>query len=607
MTATVTPAAQAAATRAARDGQPPAGRGALRRLLPGARRFLWGRRRALGVLAGWSVLESVHTFLTGLGVARALDDGFLAGRPGTGLLWLAVSAVGALLGGLAARGVFGALGGVVEPLRDALVRRVVARALAAALADPARADTAAVSRLTAQTEIARDGAAGLLLTARAFVFTAAGAVAGLALLAPVLLPVVLVPLLAGLALFAATLRPMAARQRALLDADEELAAHAGLLDSGARQIVAYGAAGTASARTAELVAAERRTAAALARWGAVRTVALGAAGQLPVLALLGCAPLLLERGVSSGELIGALTYAASALLPAVHALLTALGAAGTRLVVVLDRLTAPGPPAPRTVPAARTAPRPRSPRPRSPRRDAPAAELRSVTFAHGPAAEPVVRDLDLTLRRGERLAVVGPSGIGKSTLTALLAGTLVPDTGRVCLGDRPVAGLDRRELAGLRALVPQEAYVFSGPLRDNLAYLAPDAPPERVRAAVAAFGLDGLVDRLDGLDAPLDPARLSAGERQSVALARAWLSPAPLLLLDEATSGLDPAAEERAETALAARPGTLLVVAHRLSSAARADRVLLLDGVRPALGTHAGLLRESDAYRAMVGAWEDGG
>ncbi|MFI7275715.1 ATP-binding cassette domain-containing protein [Streptomyces sp. NPDC049879] len=602
MTATVTSAAEAAAARAPCGEQPPAGRGALRRLLPGARRFLWGRRRALGVLAGWSVLESAQTFLTGLGVARALDDGFLAGRPGTGLLWLAVSAAGALLGGLAARGVFGALGGVVEPLRDALVRRVVARALAAALADPARADTAAVSRLTAQTEIARDGAAGLLLTARAFVFTAAGAVAGLALLAPVLLPVVLVPLLAGLALFAATLRPMAARQRVLLDADEELAAHAGLLDSGARQIVAYGAAGTASARTAELVAAERRAAAALARWGAVRTVALGAAGQLPVLALLGCAPLLLERGVSTGELIGALTYAASALLPAVHALLTALGAAGTRLVVVLDRLTAPGPPAPRAVPAARTAPRPCTPR-----RDAPAAELRSVTFAHGPAAEPVVRDLDLTLRRGERLAVVGPSGIGKSTLTALLAGTLVPDTGRVCLGDRPVAGLDRRELAGLRALVPQEAYVFSGPLRDNLAYLAPDAPPKRVRAAVAAFGLDGLVDRLGGLGAPLDPARLSAGERQSVALARAWLSPAPLLLLDEATSGLDPAAELRAETALAARPGTLLVVAHRLSSAARADRVLLLDGVRPALGTHAGLLRESDAYRAMVGAWEDGG
>ncbi|MEV1007573.1 ABC transporter ATP-binding protein [Streptomyces sp. NPDC049881] len=602
MTATVTPAAEAAATRAPCGEQPPAGRGALRRLLPGARRFLWGRRRALGILAGWSVLESAQTFLTGLGVARALDDGFLAGRPGTGLLWLALSAAGALLGGLAARGVFGALGGVVEPLRDALVRRVVARALAAALADPARAGTAAVSRLTAQTEIARDGAAGLLLTARAFVFTAAGAVAGLALLAPVLLPVVLVPLLAGLALFAATLRPMAARQRALLDADEELAAHAGLLDSGARQIVAYGAAGTAAARTAELVAAERRAAAVLARWGAVRTVALGAAGQLPVLALLGCAPLLLERGVSTGELIGSLTYAASALLPAVHALLTALGAAGTRLVVVLDRLTAPNPPAPRTVPAARTAPRPRTPR-----RDAPAAELRSVTFAHGPAAEPVVRDLDLTLRRGERLAVVGPSGIGKSTLTALLAGTLVPDTGRVCLGDRPVAGLDRRELAGLRALVPQEAYVFSGPLRDNLAYLAPDAPPERVRAAVAAFGLDGLVDRLGGLGAPLDPARLSAGERQSVALARAWLSPAPLLLLDEATSGLDPAAELRAETALAARPGTLLVVAHRLSSAARADRVLLLDGVRPALGTHAGLLRESDAYRAMVGAWEDGG
>ncbi|WP_223291142.1 ATP-binding cassette domain-containing protein [Streptomyces avicenniae] len=574
-------------------------KGPVRQLLPGARRFLWGRRRALRVLAGWSLLESAQTLLTGLGVARALDDGFLAGRPGTGLLWLGVSAVGALLGGLAARGVFGALGGVVEPLRDALVRRVVARALATAVADPARADTSAVSRLTAQTEIARDGAAGLLMTTRAFVFTAAGALAGLAMLAPVLLPVVLVPLLAGLALFAATLRPMAARQRALLDADEALAAHAGLLDDGARQIVACGAAEAVAERTADLVAAERRAASALARWAAVRTLAVGAAGQLPVLALLGCAPLLLERGVSPGELIGALTYAASALLPAVHALLGALGAAGTRLVVVLERLAAPAPPPVRPPRVGRPAAPASAPR-------APAAELRSVTFAHGPAADPVVSGLDLTLHRGEHLAVVGPSGIGKSTLTALLAGTLAPDRGTALLAGRAVAELDRRELAGLRALLPQEAYVFSGPLRDNLTYLAPDAPPALVRRAVEAFGLGGLADGPGGLDTPLDPARLSAGERQAVALARAWLSPAPLLLLDEATSHLDPAAELRAEAALSRRPGTLLVVAHRLSSAARADRVLLLDGPRPALGTHAELLRGSAAYRELVGAWEAG-
>ncbi|PRH77211.1 ABC transporter ATP-binding protein, partial [Streptomyces solincola] len=186
-------------------------RGALRRVLPEGRRFLRGRGRVLVALSGWSLLESVQTFLGGYGVARALDDGFLAGRTGAGLAWLAVAAAAVLLGWPAVRGVFAALAGLVEPLRDGLVRRAVDQALGAALADPARADpTAAVSRLTHQTEIARDSFAGLVLTARSFVFTTAGALLGMAALDPRLLAVVLPPLLAGLVLFAATFPPMAA-------------------------------------------------------------------------------------------------------------------------------------------------------------------------------------------------------------------------------------------------------------------------------------------------------------------------------------------------------------------------------------------------------------
>ncbi len=114
------------------------------------------------------------------------------------------------------------------------------------------------------------------------------------------------------------------------------------------------------------------------------------------------------------------------------------------------------------------------------------------------------------------------------------------------------------------------------------------------------------MERLGGLAATLHPAGLSAGERQQVALLRAWLAPAPVVILDEATCHLDPAAEARLETAFAERPGTLLVIAHRVSSALRARRVLLLDGRRAHLDSHQGLLDRSAAYRELVGYWAAG-
>ncbi|WP_308217885.1 ABC transporter ATP-binding protein [Streptomyces sp. MMS21 TC-5] len=217
------------------------------------------------------------------------------------------------------------------------------------------------------------------------------------------------------------------------------------------------------------------------------------------------------------------------------------------------------------------------------------------------------------MRPGEHLAVVGPSGIGKSTLTALLAGMLAPDAGTVLVAGAAArrapdaSGPDPR-----RTLLPQQAYVFTGTVRENLTHLCPTPDPgdarsadARVRHAVGALGLDGLVERLGGLDAEVRPGLLSRGESQQLALAAAYLSPAPLLLLDEATCHLDPRTEERAERALAARPGTLVVVAHRVSSAARADRVLVLDGTRAVCGTHAELPARSPLYRDLVGKWNE--
>ncbi|MFK0127052.1 ATP-binding cassette domain-containing protein [Streptomyces nigra] len=643
--------AASADTRETDDGS-----GAVRRLAPPARRFLARRSGVLVRLALWSLAETGQAFLVGYGVAQAVDQGFLAGDTRRGLLWLTVALVAVLLGAPVIRGVFAQLAGLTEPLRDGLVRHAVDRSLGpAAAGGPGGTDRAAVSRLTNQVEIARDSFAGLVLTLRSFVFTAAGALLGLLSLHPSLLVVVLPPLSLGLGLFLVTLRPMAAAQRRALAADEALGDHAARSRAALRDLTACGTGPAAARRGAELIEGAAAAARVLAGWAAVRTAALGVAGHLPVLALLLAVPWLRGRGVTAGALLGAFTYLVQSLLPALHTLMTALGAAGSRLLVVLDRIIGPerpraaeqeragepegagepgsvrAPAATRPEPALAAAPRPApgaggaavtarataaipgpgddapnlGGRPADRARTA-AVELRSVTLSYGVRAEPVLDSLDLCVAPGEHLAVVGPSGIGKSTLTRLIAGTLAPSGGEVRVDGREVTGRPPAELAALRVLMPQEAYVFSGTLSDNLTYLRPGASRADLDAAVDALGLWPLVERLGGLDAPLRPAELSHGERQLLALTRAWMSPAPLLLLDEATCHLDPAAEARAEEALARRPGTLLVVAHRLSSAVRADRVLVLDGTDAVCGTHDEVLDRSPLYRDLTGHWQGG-
>jgi ABC-type multidrug transport system fused ATPase/permease subunit len=232
--------------------------------------------------------------------------------------------------------------------------------------------------------------------------------------------------------------------------------------------------------------------------------------------------------------------------------------------------------------------------------------LIDVTFAYGSRAEPVIKRLYLTIAAGDHLAIVGPSGAGKSTLVNIISGLLVPRRGLIFYGRAPLAALDDRARAARRVLIPQEAYLFGGTVRENLLYLCEDASEAEVESAVAKLGAGPLLRRLGGYDAELKVAELSAGERQLLTLVRAYLAPGRLVILDEATCHLDPAAEARAEAAFVERGGTLVVVAHRISSALHARAVLVLDGAETALGTHEELLADSALYRDLVGHWKSG-
>ena len=561
------------------------------------RSSLRGRGREVRSLAGRSLVEALPAFLSGLLVARAIDEGFLAGSTTTGLAWLGAFAVAVLAGGWATRVTFLRLAGIVEPLRDALVVRTVEGSLGRAAASGS-GDSAAVARLTGQVEIVREAYASVLLVTQGFLVRSTGALVGLATLEPAVLVLVLPPLVAGLALFAAALPGMAARQRDSILADERIAAATGTIVAGLRDIAACGAQDRVAATVGEDVDAQAAATRELARFTALRTVAVAVGGLLPLVLILAFGPWLRRNGASTGAIIGALTYASNGVHPALQTLVRGLGNTGLWLYVTLARI----------VEATELAPPP--PR-RGNRADAVAhgheLALRGVTFAYGDGADPVVRELDLLVAEGDHLAIVGPSGAGKSTLASLVAGLREPQEGEVRLGGVPVPALDRTAAARTRTLIPQEAYIFDGTLRENLAYLDPDAPDARLEEAVEVLGIRALCERLGGLDARLEPAALSAGERQLVTLARAYAAPAPLVILDEATCHLDPASEARVERAFAARDGTLIVIAHRISSAQRARRILVLDGGRAVVGTHAALLSDSALYRDLVGYWTGAG
>ncbi len=396
------------------------------------------------------------------------------------------------------------------------------------------------------------GATAFLLPAAAVVLAVGLALAGVA-----------VPLLAARLVRRAARRQAAARG--------ELTAELVELLGGAAELVAYGreddTLDRVRAADRELVLVARRDAlvAGVADAASIAVAGLTTAGVLALAVAAHDAGTLDRVLVATLALLALSSFETVAPLPAAARDLTRTLAAGRRVLELTAREPAvrdPDRPAPAPVPPVSVA-------------------LEGVTARYPGAVSPALEHLDLRIEPGERVALVGPSGVGKTTVTNLLLRFLDPEEGRVSLDGRDLRSLRQEDVRRVFALAGQEAHVFDSTIRENLRLARPESTDAELWDALAQARLADWVATLpDGLDTPVgeDGARLSGGQRQRLVIARALLADAPVLLLDEPTAHLDPpTAEALVRDVLAAADGrSVLLITHRPEGLDLVDRVVTL-------------------------------
>ncbi|MDA0788141.1 MAG: ABC transporter ATP-binding protein [Proteobacteria bacterium] len=235
-------------------------------------------------------------------------------------------------------------------------------------------------------------------------------------------------------------------------------------------------------------------------------------------------------------------------------------------------------------------------------------EIRNLSFAYD-VGEPVLDNVSLHIPAGQSISFVGPTGAGKSTLAKLIARFYDPSLGEVLIDGHNLRDVTLHSLHNQLGVVPQEPFLFHGSIKDNLRFSRPEASDEEIMEACRTVGIDDMIDRLpEGLDTPCHErgSSLSSGERQLLALARAFLSRPRVLILDEATSNVDQQSESKIEHALDTllEGRTAIIIAHRLATAMRADIIAVINnrGIME-IGSHDELVKQGSYYADMYETW----